>query len=563
MSNWLDELCGGAFMPHGQCYLWQPGLLWLHGVSDGLIALAYYSIPLTLLYFIRKRRDVPFPGVFAMFSAFIIACGTSHLLEVWTIWQPHYWLSGSLKFVTAAVSIATAVALVRIIPAALSLPSQETLRQLNQDLDRRVHERTAELSAANTRLEAEMAQRRQAEEDVRGLNTQLKRRLEEQQALFDIMPMGIAIAEDVACSHARSNHRLTEMLGTHTDENVSLSRTDAGVQALPFSVWQGERCLTPDELPMQVAARTNQPILEFEETIRRRDGVSVEIVANAVPLRDEAGNARGCVATFADVTRLRAQERSRLELERRILEAQRLEGLGVLAGGVAHDFNNLLTGILGHANLARLDLTSTQQNARDSLLTVERACLRAAGLCKELLAYAGKGRAVSQPINLSALVNEHARELQPSLGAAVSLRLHTAPNLPEFIGDPAHIRQVLTNLTINAAEAIGDRPGLITVTTSLVAVTPDYLVKHALKDELAPGEYVSLEVTDDGCGMTPELMARIFDPFFTTKFTGRGLGLAAVRGILRVHEAGLKVHSEVGKGTSFKLFFPVASKGVG
>jgi len=557
MSNWFNEICGTAFMPNGHCYLWEPALIWLHGVSDGLIALAYYSIPLTLLYFIRKRRDIPFPAVFAMFGAFIIACGTTHLMEVWTIWQPYYWVSGSLKLLTAAISVATAIALVRVIPAALLLPKQETLRQLNQDLDQRVRERTAELSAANAKLEAEIAQRREAEDEVRSLNTQLKLRLDEQQALFDLMPVGIAIGEDATCSRMRSNRRMAEMLGTQSKENVSLSRPEDGAPPLPFSVWQGDRRLAPNELPMQTATRTNQPVLEFEETIRREDGVNVELVVNAVPLRDEAGNARGCVATFADVTRLRTQERERLELERRILEAQRLECLGVLAGGVAHDFNNLLTAILGNASLARYDLTPTQQSTRDALLNVERASMRAAALCKELLAYAGKNRAVNQSINLSSLVAETVRPLEITISSKISLRLHTTPNLPAFVGDPAQIRQVVTSLVINASEAIGDGAGLITVTTGSALVTPDYLLEHAMKDELAPGEYVTLEVTDNGCGMSTEVMPRISDPFFTTKFTGRGLGLAAVRGILRVHQASSKVHSEVGKGTTFKLFFPV------
>eukprot|EP01035_Chromulina_nebulosa_P054995 gene54995-75355_t len=114
MKNWLSELCGGAFMPHGQCYLWEPGLMGLHVVADSLIALSYYSIPLLILYFVRKRRDIPFPAIFLMFGAFIVACGTTHLLEVWTVWHPHYWLSGSVKAATALISLITAVALVRV-----------------------------------------------------------------------------------------------------------------------------------------------------------------------------------------------------------------------------------------------------------------------------------------------------------------------------------------------------------------------------------------------------------------------------------------------------------------
>jgi signal transduction histidine kinase len=243
-----------------------------------------------------------------------------------------------------------------------------------------------------------------------------------------------------------------------------------------------------------------------------------------------------------------------------MLETQRLNGLGVLAGGVAHDFNNLLTSILGNASLARMDLTPAQDKAHDALLNVERASLRAAGLCKELLAYAGKGRVVVREIELGTLINETACLLEVSIGRHISLRLQIAPGLPVFMGDASQIRQVLTNLAINAAEAIGDRPGVITVTADRAWVTPEQRNGQSIADEKLPaGEYVTLEVTDNGCGMTADVKANIFDPFFTTKFTGRGLGLAAVRGILRVHKAGVSFHSEVGVGTTFKLFFPAAN----
>ncbi len=563
MSELFNQLCGAVYMPHGQCYLWEPALVWLHAVSDGLIALAYFSIPLALAYFVRRRRDVPFPAVFVMFCAFIVACGTTHLLEVWTIWEPHYWLSGSVKFITAAISIATAVALLRVMPAAVSLPSPEDLKRLNRELDTRVRERTAELSASNQKLENEIRQRAEAEASVRALNITLNRRLEELQALFDLIPVGIAISEDPECRVVRSNCRLSELLGTPPDENVSLSRVAPARPPLPFTVWQGDRQLTARELPMQRAAANNVLISDFEETLRRADGTQLELVVNAVPLRDEGGQARGCVATFADVTRLRAEERNRLNLERRMFESQRLEGLGVLAGGVAHDFNNILTSILGNASIARQQLTSTQHGAHEALVNAERASLRAAELCKQLLAYAGKGRFVIQPLQLGVLVEETAHLLELSVSRRITLIRHTAAAVPTFEGDATQIRQVLMNLTLNAAEAIGETAGVITITTGRTLVSPEYLHRLSIQDKLAPGEYVTLEVADNGCGMTPEVLARIFDPFFTTKFTGRGLGLAAVMGIVRGHKAGIKIYSEPGKGTTFKLLFPASSRAAG
>ncbi len=555
MNNWFTELCGAAFMPHGQCYLWKPELMTLHGVADGLIALSYYSIPLVILHFVRKRPDVPFPAIFLMFGAFIVACGTTHLIEVWTIWQPHYWLSGIVKMITAIISIVTTVALVRVVPAALSLPSHDDLRRLNADLENRVQERTADLTAANARLHDEVHQREQAEAEVRALNIRLQQRIDEMAALFDLIPVGIGIAEDADCRNIRSNAALAAMLGTNTSQNISLS-APTGEAPSSFKVFKNGRELAPHELPMQAAARTNRPVLEFEETVMRADGQHVDIVANAVPLHTVTGEVRGSVATFVDVTARKQAVEDRLSFERQLQETQKLEGLGVLAGGIAHDFNNLLTGILGNASLARLGLQPHQGNLAASLQNIEQSSMRAADLCKQLLAYAGKGRFVIEPLDLSTLVQETAQMLEVSINKKTSLQLHLAPALPAFQGDATQIRQVLMNLVINASEAIGDQTGIVTIQTGRVAVTSDYLQRFAIHEHLAQGEYVSLEVSDNGSGMSAETQARIFDPFYTTKFTGRGLGLAAVLGIVRGHKGAIKVYSEQGRGTTFKLLFP-------
>src|SRR5271156_6333671 len=168
-------------MPHGYCYLWQPALIWLHVVSDILIALAYFSIPLTLIYFIRKRRDVPFNWVFVCFGSFILACGATHAMEVWTLWHATYWLSGGVKLITALASVSTAVLLIRLVPQALALPSPEALRreivermraqealdEAKNELELRVHERTTELHKANLELHVEIAHRQQAQKELR------------------------------------------------------------------------------------------------------------------------------------------------------------------------------------------------------------------------------------------------------------------------------------------------------------------------------------------------------------------------------------------------------------
>ena len=232
------------------------------------------------------------------------------------------------------------------------------------------------------------------------------------------------------------------------------------------------------------------------------------------------------------------------ESERAMQEAQRLESLGVLAGGIAHDFNNILTSVLGHAELASLD-AEPESSIHDAVQRIIAGANHAVDLTRQMLAYAGKGLFVLRQVSLSALVHEIAELLHISVGRNATIRYHLAEPLPHIEADVAQVRQVIMNLLTNAAEAIGPEGGTITVTTS-AAVLPDH----------GPVPYVLLEVKDTGCGMTPDVQRRIFEPFYTTKFTGRGLGLAAVQGIVRSHHGHMNVCSAVGEGTSVRVWFP-------
>jgi PAS domain S-box-containing protein len=257
------------------------------------------------------------------------------------------------------------------------------------------------------------------------------------------------------------------------------------------------------------------------------------------------------------------RERQRQEEERRRLEsqlqyAQKLESLGVLAGGIAHDFNNLLVSILGHASLAGEDLSLTSP-ASDSLKQIEVAALRAADLCKQMLAYSGKGHFVIRRINLSALVEEMTHLMQISISKKIVLRQNLTKDLSPIEADATQIRQVLMNLMTNASEACGDSSGLITISTGRMRIDREYLATILFDGGLSEGDYVYLEVSDTGCGMDESTRARIFDPFFTTKTMGRGLGMAAVLGIVRGHRGAIKCYSEVGRGTTFKILFPAAT----
>jgi signal transduction histidine kinase/CheY-like chemotaxis protein len=248
-------------------------------------------------------------------------------------------------------------------------------------------------------------------------------------------------------------------------------------------------------------------------------------------------------------------ERRRMELEKKLIEAQKSESLVVLAGGIAHDFNNLLTGVLGYGGLLRQELPPDSP-LQVLVKGVEDSALRAADLCKQMLACAGQGCFVIEPMDISTLVRDSERLLRLAIGMRATLHLELAPDLPPVDGDVAQLRQILVNLVTNAAEASGDQGGAITLRTGRGRFDRNYFRDAHLSPDLPEGDYVYLEVTDAGCGMDAETRSKIFDPFFTTKFIGRGLGLPAVLGIVRGHRGALKVESEPGKGATFRLLLP-------
>ncbi|MBA4136153.1 MAG: hypothetical protein C0518_02410 [Opitutus sp.] len=331
----------------------------------------------------------------------------------------------------------------------------------------------------------------------------------------------------------------------------------AEFQAVDLKRW--EEMVHPDDRPHAVAllerAIADKTRYRAEYRFRRKDGSYCHIEDHGVFLFQADGQPERLLGRMSDITARREVEEERQQLGRKLQETQKLESLGVLAGGIAHDFNNLLTGILGNAGLARLEAPRGWAGA-DHLVQIEKASLRAADLCKQMLAYSGKGRFVVQRLSLNELLEETAQLLQISISKKATLQLALEPALPAISADATQLRQVVMNLVINASEALGDKPGQITVSTGHVDATPAYLASVQFQTEITPGPYVFLEVSDNGSGMSRETLARIFDPFFTTKFTGRGLGLAAVIGIVRGHKGAIKVYSEPGRGTTFRVLLP-------
>ena len=300
-----------------------------------------------------------------------------------------------------------------------------------------------------------------------------------------------------------------------------------------------------------------EPVANYNIRIVRPDGRICWIIARGAVLRDAEGQALRRIGTIMDVTAQHLAQEEKTRIEHKLQETQKLESLGVLAGGIAHDFNNLLTGILGNASLARMDLPSNSP-AQPSLEQIELVAQRAADLCRQMLAYSGKGRFIVQRINLSTLVRDTADLLRLSISKSAVLKFSLPEDLPAISADATQMRQILMNLIINASEAIGEKSGVISIATGVQHADRAYLSGAYLAPTIPEGDYVFLEVSDDGAGMDAETRERIFDPFFTTKFTGRGLGLAAVLGIVRGHQGALKVYSEPGSGTTFKLLIPCA-----
>lgn len=261
------------------------------------------------------------------------------------------------------------------------------------------------------------------------------------------------------------------------------------------------------------------------------------------------------LASLRDITHRKLAEEERKRTELQMLYVQKLESLGILAGGIAHDFNNLLMTIVAHAGLASKKM-APESPGRDHILKIEQAALRGGELANEMLTYAGKGNPIIQTINLSRLVEEMGHLLAVSVSKRAILTYDLMQHIPPVHADPTQMRQVIMNLIMNASEAIGDRSGTITLRTGKMFVNQAYLDQCQVRGHMNDGECAYLEVQDTGSGMTQETLGKIFDPFFTTKFAGRGLGLAALLGIIRAHNGAIRVTSDFGHGTAFRIFLP-------
>jgi two-component system cell cycle sensor histidine kinase/response regulator CckA len=394
------------------------------------------------------------------------------------------------------------------------------LESLTADLETRVRERTRELEASNQLL----------------------------RTVIDRLPDAICIKDDRGALRFANEAAVGLRSGAGGRSIVGLRNAD---------VWPATEVAREDAEDADVLA-TGTPVIERLVTLPGAHGTPRRFVVSKYVLHDGGGGATGLLDVRRDVTEALRQQEARLDMEQRMQHVQKLQSLGVLTGGIAHDFNNLLTGVMGAASLARLHAADAAKVAVH-LQQIESSAQQAADLCKQLLAYAGRGRLLIERADLNTLVRESLPLLRLSASRHITMHLALRPGALLFDGDPSQIRQVVINLVINAAEALGDRPdGRVTLTSGLLEANDTFRSDPMVGVDLAPGLYGYIEVTDNGCGMARDVVARIFEPFYTTKFTGRGLGLAVVLGIARSHRGTVTVESTLDAGSTFRVLIPLA-----
>ncbi|MEH1851527.1 MAG: ATP-binding protein [Nostoc sp.] len=559
---WTNFFTSESFIPHGHCYLWQTNLVWLHILSDSLIALAYYSIPATLFYFVRKREDLPFDWIFLLFIAFIVACGTTHLIEIWTLWHPIYWVSGFVKAVTATISFITAINLVYLVPQALAFPSPAQLEQANQELQTQIAERLRvekELRKYQNHLEEMVAVRTN---EITKTNEQLQQEILERQRILEILRqseeryryLAEAIPQLVWTTKPNGecdffNQNWCDYTGLTLEQSLG-------------SGWLA--ALHPDDVQktdkVWSDAVKSRTIYNHEYRFKRAlDGSYRWQLARGLPLKDEQGFVVKWFGTCTDIHEQKQilEERAHLlELEQiaraKAETANRIkdEFLAVLS----HELRTPLNAILGWSKLLqsrRLDQTKTSE----ALATIERNANLQVQLIEDLLDISrilqGKLTLNITKINLESTILS-ALETMRLAAETKLIEVNTAfePDVGQIMGDSTRLQQVVWNLLSNAIK-FTPRGGKVEV-----------------RLEEADG-YAQIIVSDTGKGISADFLPYVFDYFrqadstSTRNFGGLGLGLAIVRNIIEMHGGIVKADSHgEGKGAIFTVSLPLLSDAI-
>jgi len=547
--NLGHDILSSAYMPHLYCYLGSTSLAWTHAIADTLIGLAYVVISATLAYLIhRGRSELPFHGLFFAFAVFIVACGSSHLMEAITVWIPVYVLSAAIKVVTALASIATAVMLPSVVPDVLSLlqrartsderrvlleatlierdAAQHELKESYRVSEQKVLERTAQISRAKDGLEAEVLERRRNEEMLRQSEERFSK-------AFCSNPLPMTISTKAEGRFLDVNDSFLALVGGERDSVVGHTMAELAIWVEP-----------QDRITMMKRLSEQGRVIGLPAQIRASTGVVLEarISAEQIELLGQL-----CVlAVTEDTTEMRL-------LQAQSEQSKKMEAVGRLAGGVAHDFNNLLGVIIGYSELLIEKLDPEAQIA-NHLAQIKLAAERGAHLTRQLLVFSRQQVVSLKVLDLNAVIREASKLLSRVVREDIILSYRNSVSVGLIKADAGQIEQVLMNLVVNARDAMPNG-GRITIATDSITLNDKYCLGH---EPAIEGDYVMLEVRDTGFGMDETTKAHVFEPFFTTKQPGKGtgLGLASVYAIVQQSGGYVSVNSELGRGTTFKLYFP-------
>jgi PAS domain S-box-containing protein len=536
-------------MPHLYCYLGSTSLAWTHAISDALIGLAYVVISATLAYLIhRGRSELPFHGLFFGFAVFIVACGSSHLVEAITVWIPVYVLSAAIKVVTALASIATAVMLPFVVPDVLALlqtartseerralleatlmerdAAQDALKESYLVSEQKVLERTAQINRAKDGLEAEVLERRRNEEMLRQSEERFSK-------AFCSNPLPMTISTTAEGRFLDVNDSFLALVVGERDSVVGHTMAELAIWVEP-----------QDRITMMKRLSEQGRVIGLPAQIRASTGVVLEakISAEQIELLGQL-----CVlAVTEDTTEMRL-------LQAQSEQSKKMEAVGRLAGGVAHDFNNLLGVIIGYSELLIEKLDPEAQIAKH-LAQIKLAAERGAHLTRQLLVFSRQQVVSLKVLDLDAVIREARKLLSRVVREDIILSYQNSVSVGLIKADAGQIEQVLMNLVVNARDAMPNG-GRITIATDSITLNDKYFLGH---EPVIEGDYVVLEVRDTGFGMDEMTKAHVFEPFFTTKQPGKGtgLGLASVYAIVQQSGGYVSVSSELGRGTTFKLYFP-------
>ena len=502
--------------PHGFCLLWDPAFIWLHATSDIIIGLSYYAIPLALAAVVFHRRDFAFGWLFWMFALFILACGTTHFMDVWVLWHPDYAAQGLIKAATAAASLLTATLFWPLVPKLASFPTPVQFQ--------RVADLLKSESAERQRATAQLAE---TEETFRRLVDGVK-----DHAIFMLDTDGYVTSWNAGGVRIKG-YTAREAIGSHFSRFYSPEDQQAGV---------------PDNVLREAATAGKH---ESEAWRIRKDGSRFWASVVVEPLHDHAGHLIGFAKITRDITEKHQAEQALEQAHAALVQAQKLEALGQLTGGVAHDFNNLLTAILGSLELLEGEKAHLSARGRRVLGVVRQAADRGATLTTRLLAFSRRQRLAPQPTDLNKLVAGMSDLLRRTLGEQIVIETVLAGGLWQVMIDQNQMESSILNLAVNARDAMLEG-GKLTIGTSNTYLDTD------TASEIPAGQYVLVTVSDNGIGMPPEVMRRAFEPFFTTKEEGKGtgLGLSQVFGFAKQSGGHIMLQSEAGHGTSVKIYLP-------